>query len=104
MDQQGERELLDLLTGRRVDLQGAPAKYADLVRQLFQLAGVLRSAAAPSDGVLDATEEAFAEFPELEPMRGARRTGAGLDASRALLIEIHNRVIKLGEQRSTKGR
>ena len=89
-------QLRDLVTKSREELQTAVGNYERLLSQLDQLERTLESGALHKESLI-AAEKAFWAFPRLAVLRAASPTDEGLDDTRALLIEIQNRIVILEE-------
>jgi hypothetical protein len=88
------RQLHDLVTRSRKELQAAVGNYEQLLGRLDELERELQSG-APGAEQLSAIERSFWAFPRLAPVRAAAPTDDGLEETRALLVEIRNRIVIL---------
>jgi hypothetical protein len=98
MENETPHELSRLLDDSRSEVRQRIGKYERLLRQLDQLSQALESGHMDR-GVLDTTLAVFSEFRELQPIRAGTLVVNGLDATRAVLIEVHNRVKQLSQER-----
>ena len=101
MDESDARQLRDLVTRSREELRAAVGNYERLLARLDELEQELQSG-TPGAEELSAIERSFWAFPRLAPVRAAAPTDDGLEETRALLVEIRNRIIVL--EKNEQGR
>ncbi len=101
MQEADQDKLHHLLAKGRKELQDAVGNYGRLLRQLEEFQRALDGGHLDRE-VLEATQRAFFAFPQLAAeVRAAAATADGLEAARALLVEVRNRIVMLGGQQQS---
>ncbi len=89
--------LADKLRASLHELRAASGDYGHLIRHIeSNLHGVERGEVDVL--ALKEAQTASLSYPRLQPLRAAAATDDGLEATRALLIEIKNRVVSFEQE------